>query len=412
MDASQSFLPIFMQQGMQEAEQWRAGTHERDPKQIAMRVGLEMLGTGTIPRNPFDRIAEKQERDIEILPGETKPTEQQIFEWEQKPENQELVKAREAWGLERGGSKIQQFWGIVQAHHDGIDDDLAEGVQLIKEGKLSYQEWREEHYAQKLSEHQAIFEFNRDQMGLTPEDLERDLSKLSRRDVEAEKYYSIQAGDFDKPENGGNGNGIIDSFEWTMHERAREEQLQRSVRENPDLANLEDYITKTRVEIRWQNPETRAMVMRLEQAKEDMDRFFETPRYLGFSAEDGDRIQQLRQLAAVYRTEILARVDVPKASELVTERLIWKALVSAPPPELGEGEMDLFKVAAALSLSGDLREALTNPARDEWLLSHQDIMLFYPSFISNMSADQEAMLGEEVRRTPDKFWADYAENYR
>ncbi|KKM66682.1 hypothetical protein LCGC14_1478750, partial [marine sediment metagenome] len=190
-----------------------------------------------------------------------------------------------------------------------------------------------------------------------PDDIKEDESLRTRLTRE---YYDIRLDNFQTPD------GL--SFDFDAFFDAQKKKLGQMP------ADLASAIKKGTV---FKNPQVRSNEKRLTEAKEDLQPWFDAPKYKGLTTEESDSVDELLDLA----TEVSGLLLLSNVR--MSRQKILGFMLKA-----GLGNSKVTSVAFVLT-SKQFAPTMKNDFRNKWVFSHPDLPVFYPFVFDGLSDDEQ-----------------------
>ena len=281
---------------------------------------------------------------------------------------------------------VRGYYDEVRRWDDYMEKELLQPIATqVADRKLAPYEWRkkhEEYYtARNVVTRKLLSEF-----GLVEADLAYDEEAPKHPDdAVAEKYYGIE------PDT--DGNGVATEEEWEMFDQKRKAILASATPEQ------REYVLHQYRRIPWRDEINANLELRLRDAKETVNTYFDTPMWKGISLDAQKKIQQVQDDEALFWYKIREAVGAP--TELMPNNdAMWHAygtyLLRTHPETL-----PYFSIANALRRTR-VRKALENRERVLTLVRNPDVFNFYPDLASILSEDERLYLGIGPRRTGEE----------
>jgi hypothetical protein len=281
---------------------------------------------------------------------------------------------------------VRGYYDEVRRWDDYMEKELLQPIATqVADRKIAPYEWRkkhEEYYtARNVVTRKLLSEF-----GLVEADLAYDEEAPKHPDdLVAETYYGVE------PDT--DGNGVATEVEWEMFDQKRKAILAGAT------PAQREYVLRQYRRIPWRDEVNSNLEIRLRDAKESVNTYFDTPMWKGISLDAQKKITQLQDDEALFWYKIREAVGAP--TELMPNNdAMWHAygtyLLRTHPETL-----TYFSIANALRRTR-VRKALTNPERILTLIRNPDVFNFYPDLANILSEDERLYLGIGPRRTGEE----------
>jgi len=191
---------------------------------------------------------------------------------------------------------------------------------------------------------------------------------------------------------------------------------------HPELADqIEPYI-RTGLVSRWSDPQLKEMQKKFLVAQDDLEAYFQIPRWANYDVAQGEKIDRFRDLGwsvrQMLRDAFASQGDLASA-DAVDAKYAWDYILSPAtmPPEVKDAirsqeDANLLAFAAELETSQQARDYYTDPRRKEFLLNHQDLIRFYPNeFVGILSELERTALAPDLRANLSRWQESYDEMF-
>jgi hypothetical protein len=281
---------------------------------------------------------------------------------------------------------VRGYYDEVRRWDDYMEKELLQPIATqVADRKIAPYEWRkkhEEYYtARNVVTRKLLSEFN-----LVEADLAYDEEAPTHPDdALAEKYYGV--------EPDADGNGVATEQEWDVFDQKRKAILASGT------SAQREYVLHQYRRIPWRDEINSNLELRLRDAKESVNTYFDTPMWKGISLDAQKKITQIQDDEALFWYKIREAVGAP--TELMPNNdAMWHAygtyLLRTHPEMLTH-----YSIANALRRTR-VRKVLTNPERILTLIRNPDVFNFYPDLANILSEDERLYLGIGPRRTGEE----------
>ncbi len=258
--------------------------------------------------------------------------------------------------------------------------------QLADDAKLNSGQWAGDVWRENYRDRQRDF-FNRREQVKQDFQMEFEDKEAPSGSVNAAiaAYFDVNVDNYAQPDG---------ETDWDGFFKARDAALGRL--SSSDRARVMKFIRKYDT----------STVREFRKAQDIVDKFYDMPKYVGLSLEDGEEVDHIlleivpRMQTAQLRqgVELERGQAVMAAVSFVKDPDVAKFLLTNFGPRLSVRQRSKRRGRRAVSLEAP---SVVNPERDDILLENQDILsLFYPDLLAKqLNREQEAGLGERAFAT-------------
>lgn len=424
----QGMVPIWGQEAIEAGEQWKD-----KPLTALLRAGLQAVGAGYIPSNPWqsffeaaDEVAETAWEEGTLRPGlyKERPSwrdlerDDQIALLEANPELRELLGLAKESDRKRKLSPQDRFYEQLDLINANIRKELGIFPKLVQSGNLTAFAAFEKKRRELLASAAAAREQAAADAGIKPkEDEERLAAKATA------EYYAIKPEDFQEEALRQLGVDIpvdwenltvqeqakylkdvdldtLDDLRWELFMRAQDKYL-----EGLPAAVKESVLS---VERRYPTPppeapaeevqivqDIRALERRYLDARDARDAFYDMPMFAGLDKADDDRIVYWMREADKLYTRLKAQLGGVELTAERRARLRDAAYAELFQRAMSDKDRAAIVFAQTYAKSPQVvQDAMKNPDRIEWLFDHPDLWLFWPKQFRLSDADRARLARE------------------
>ena len=167
-------------------------------------------------------------------------------------------------------------------------------------------------------------------------------------------------------------------IDWAAYEQAKDKAFEALPKPLQDTINAA---------LKSNDPEVRAAEAQFKKARDLKNEFYEKPKYVGLSPAEGQELDLLKQ--SIDRKKEL---DPDSKGAWATETILDE-LSSRFDAKVVDYYRENFM---GWSGSGPWAQSPQDPARDEFLLAHPEILRFYPTLANNLSDEQKFKLPNDI----------------
>jgi len=255
------------------------------------------------------------------------------------------------------GSESQKARDVASGEKEKRDTELGTLAGNIQWGRPGGGQFYKDQRPVKMATYRNAYDVAAATLGIDLDDLEKTEAK---DEMLRSQYYELNVEDFLGPDN---------KPDWDTFNAEKDrlfEQLSPEAQRAVKAKQLD-----------YDDPVLVQTEKRRLQATEDLEKWFDYPKYNGLTVEESDQVDKLLEEAS--KIKEMAAVQ----GKSVDRRDILKAMLTS-------GTVDPKIAAPAYLLTySHLSSLVKNPAADNWALSHPDLSVFYPFIFDSLSEEQQ-----------------------